>query len=63
MAITWTRPYLKQQFDYPRYLGYGYGEGLSEKVRQALGYNARVPATLEEWYRPTDQRMYRVGQG
>ncbi len=63
LAITWTRPYLKQQFDYPRHLGYSYGETLSERVRQALGYNARVPASLEEWYRPAEERMYRAGQG
>jgi hypothetical protein len=28
-----------------------------------LGYNARVPATLEEWYQPPERRMYKPGQG
>jgi hypothetical protein len=28
-----------------------------------LGYNARVPATLDEWYQPPERRMYRSDQG
>ncbi len=58
-----TRPFLKQQFDYPRALGYDYGETISESLRQILGYNSRVPATLDEWYQPPQKRMYRPGQG
>jgi hypothetical protein len=56
------RPFMKQQFDYPRALGYDRTE-LSEAARQVLGYNARVPATLDEWYQPPERRMYRPGQG
>jgi ectoine hydroxylase-related dioxygenase (phytanoyl-CoA dioxygenase family) len=56
------RPFMKQQFDYPRALGYE-RPGLSEYARQVLGYNSRVPATLDEWYQPPDRRMYRPGQG
>jgi ectoine hydroxylase-related dioxygenase (phytanoyl-CoA dioxygenase family) len=57
-----SRPFLKQQFDYPRALGYD-RQGLSEYARQVLGYNARVPATLDEWYQPPERRMYKPGQG
>ncbi len=57
------RPFVKQQFDYPRALGYGKGEDFSPFLRQVLGYNARTPATLDEWYQPPEKRMYRSGQG
>src|SRR5436190_825382 len=52
LTIVFSRPFVKQQFDYPRALGYAMGERLSPTLRQLLGYNARVPATLDEWYQP-----------
>lgn len=58
-----TRPFMKQQFDYPRAFGYKHAELISEELRQILGYNARVPANLEEWYQPPENRMYKPGQG
>ena len=63
LTLTFTRPFLKQQLDYPRALGYEDGGRFPEDVRQLLGYNARVPATLEEWYQPPERRMYKPGQG
>lgn len=57
------RPFMKQQFDYPRALGYDRMSSLSEHTRQIVGYYARVPATLDEWYQPPDKRMYRPDQG
>ncbi|NDF12336.1 MAG: phytanoyl-CoA dioxygenase [Proteobacteria bacterium] len=56
------KPFMKQGFDYPRAVGYKEGEKLPEHVRQILGYNARVPATLDEWYQPPEKRMYRPGR-
>ncbi|WP_207425889.1 phytanoyl-CoA dioxygenase family protein [Pedobacter sp. SYSU D00535] len=63
LTIGFSRPFMKQQLDYPRYLGYEYGEGLDEELRQVLGYNARVPANLYEFYQPPHKRMYMPGQG
>lgn len=63
LTIAFTRPFLKPQFDYPRALGYDRGPELSETLRQRLGYDARIPSTLDEWYQPPDKRMYKPGQG
>ena len=63
LTLTFTRPYIKQQLDYPRYMGYERAEEFSEDLRQVIGYNARVPATLDEWYQPPNKRMYKPGQG
>lgn len=57
------KPFIKQQFDYPRAVGYERGDALLPHTRQVLGYNARVPATLDEWYQPRERRMYRPDQG
>lgn len=63
LTIGFTPPYIKQQFDYPRSLGYEYGEELSEGLKQVIGYKSRVPSTLYEYYQPPHKRMYQPGQG
>lgn len=65
VALTsgFTRPFVKPQTDYARMLGEEYGENLSEMTRQLLGYNSRVPVSLDEWYRPDALRLYKKGQG
>lgn len=63
LTLGFTRPYIKQQFDYPRFLGYDFGETLTDNLRQVIGYNARVPASLEEYYLPKQKRMYKADQG
>ena len=63
LTLAFTRPFIKQQLDYARSLGYERGESLSPTLRQLLGYNARVPASLDEWYQPPDKRMYQRDQG
>lgn len=63
LTLTFTRPFMKQQCDYPRVLGYEMADSLSEQMKQVLGYNSRVPASLEEWYQPPEKRMYKPGQG
>lgn len=62
LTLTFTRPFLKPQFDYCRYLGYDYVVGLPEPMQQLLGYFARIPATPDEWYQPPERRFYRAGQ-
>jgi ectoine hydroxylase-related dioxygenase (phytanoyl-CoA dioxygenase family) len=63
LTLSYTRPFLKQQFDYPRALGYEYGEMLDDNLRQVLGYRSRVPANLYEYYQPVNKRMYQSDQG
>lgn len=63
LTLTFSRPFMKQQLDYPRLLGYDNGNNYPEDVRQVLGYNSRVPSNLDEWYQPVDKRFYKQGQG
>jgi hypothetical protein len=59
----YCKPFMKQQFDYPRAVGYEMADKLPPHTLQVLGFNARVPATLDEWYQPRERRMYRPDQG
>jgi len=63
LTMAFTKPFFKQQLDYPRFLGYEFGEGLSDDLRQVLGYKSRVPENLNEYYQPVEKRMYQPGQG
>jgi ectoine hydroxylase-related dioxygenase (phytanoyl-CoA dioxygenase family) len=63
LTLTFTKPYMKQQMDYPRYLGYHEGDKFHERLQQVLGYHSRTPENLDEWYQPPHKRMYRPGQG
>lgn len=61
VTCLFTKPYYKQQLDYPRYLDKTYAESLSPRMRQLFGFNARVPASIEEWYNP-GKRFYGTDQ-
>ncbi len=63
LTLGFTRPFFKPQFDFPRFLGYDFGESLDINLKQVVGYNARIPANLNEFYQPTHLRMYQPGQG
>ncbi len=63
LTLTFTRPFFKPQLDYPRFLGDAYAAALPPQVRQVLGYDARVPASIEEFYQPPERRAYKSDQG
>jgi ectoine hydroxylase-related dioxygenase (phytanoyl-CoA dioxygenase family) len=58
-----TRSYIKQQVDYVRGLGDDVVNGLRPRTQQILGGYTRVVTSLDEYYRPEEQRLYRRGQG
>lgn len=62
LTLTFTNPFFKQQLDYPRMFGYENADRCDPWLRQVIGFNARVPASLEEFYVPTHQRFYQRGQ-
>lgn len=62
LTLTLTCPFFKQQLDYPRMLGTQHPAIADPYLRQIIGYNARVPSTLEEFYVPLEHRFYQRGQ-
>ncbi len=63
LTLSFSRPFVKQQMDYPRFLGDEYGRSLTPGMRQLLGYDAMVPNSYAEFYRPAAQRLYKADQG
>lgn len=58
-----TRSYVKQQIDYVRALGDDLVTTLPPRTQQILGWYTRVVTSLDEYYVPAEQRLYRSGQG
>lgn len=62
LTLTFTKPFIKQQLDYPKVLPAERVAAASEQFRQIVGYKSRVPASLEEWYQPPEKRFYQPDQ-
>jgi ectoine hydroxylase-related dioxygenase (phytanoyl-CoA dioxygenase family) len=58
-----TRSFLKQQIDYVRALGDAAVLAQRPRTQQLLGWYTRVVTSLDEYYRPEEERLYRKGQG
>ena len=58
-----TRSFIKQQIDYVRAIGEELVVAQKPRTQQILGYYTRVVASLDEYYRPEQERLYRRGQG
>ena len=63
ITLSYNPAYIKQQFDYVRIMGDDFFLSATDKTKQVLGYNSRVPATLTEWYKPKNERYYKADQG
>lgn len=57
-----SKPFIKQGFDYCRSVGEDYLNSQSEWVKQLFGYYSRVPSNYDEWYQPIEKRFYRMDQ-
>lgn len=62
IPFTISRSFMKQLLDYPRAIGYDRMESFTEEMQQLLGYHSRVPASLDEWYQPEENRFYKKNQ-
>jgi ectoine hydroxylase-related dioxygenase (phytanoyl-CoA dioxygenase family) len=58
-----TRSFFKQQMDYVRALGDDKVLAQKPRTQQLLGWYTRTPTSLDGFYRPADERLYRSGQG
>ncbi|MEM9202763.1 MAG: phytanoyl-CoA dioxygenase family protein [Actinomycetota bacterium] len=57
------RAFMKQRFDYPRLLDTSLLEGVGPVGRRFLGFDARVPTSMDEFYREPEDRLYKPNQG
>jgi ectoine hydroxylase-related dioxygenase (phytanoyl-CoA dioxygenase family) len=59
LPITFSLPYYKQLLDYPRAIGYDKYDSFEDSMKRLLGYEARIPESIDEWYSPNDKLLYK----
>ena len=62
LTLCFGRPFMKPQMDWPRFLGPDAEAHLTPLARQLLGYDARVAASLEEYYQPPEHWTFKQDQ-
>jgi hypothetical protein len=62
LTLCLGRPFMKPQMDWPRYLPAAFQARMSDEVRQMMGFNARVAASLDEYYQPPERWTFRADQ-
>jgi ectoine hydroxylase-related dioxygenase (phytanoyl-CoA dioxygenase family) len=60
LTIYATRNFFKPRFNFQRMIPKETLPLLSERVTNFLGFNARIPESMEEFYLPADKRIYKV---
>lgn len=63
LTMNVCRSYMRQRFDYPRMVPQDVVDALGDVGRRFLGFNVRMPTSLEEYYAPEDKRRYKPNQG
>jgi ectoine hydroxylase-related dioxygenase (phytanoyl-CoA dioxygenase family) len=63
ITLNVCRSYMRQRFDYPRLVGPETLGHMGDLGRRFLGFNVRMPASLDEYYLPEAERLYKAGQG
>lgn len=62
LTLCLGRPFMKPQMDWPRYLTPEVQARLTPAMKQLLGFNARVAASLDEYYQPEERWTFRADQ-
>jgi hypothetical protein len=62
LTLCFGRPFMKPQMDWPRFLDDAAQAQLTDRGRQLLGFHARVPASLDEYYQPPERWAFKPDQ-
>ncbi len=62
LTLCFGRPFIKPQMDWPRFMAPDAEATLSPCARQLLGYDARIPASVDEYYQPPERWAFKPDQ-
>jgi ectoine hydroxylase-related dioxygenase (phytanoyl-CoA dioxygenase family) len=62
LTMNVCRPYMKQRMDWVRFIPVSIADQLNAQARRILGYDTRLPSSLEEFFVTDDKRLYKPNQ-
>ena len=62
LTINICRPFMKQRMDWVRFIPEEISNQLNSQARRIIGFDTRLPSTLEEFFRPEEKRLYKANQ-
>jgi ectoine hydroxylase-related dioxygenase (phytanoyl-CoA dioxygenase family) len=63
MTLNACRSFVKQRMDWVRFIPGEISGQLNAQARRLIGFDTRLPSSLEEFFLPEDQRLYKPNQG
>ena len=63
LTLNACRSYMKQRMDWVRFVPEEISGKLGAQGRRLLGYDTRLPASLDEFFLPESERLYKANQG
>jgi ectoine hydroxylase-related dioxygenase (phytanoyl-CoA dioxygenase family) len=63
LTVNYCRSYMRQHFDFPRMVPPDRVPTLSPVLRRVLGFDVRMPTSLDEYYVDEADRLYKANQG
>ena len=62
LTMNVCRPFMKQRMDWVRLIPRSFSDALNEQGRRLIGFDTRVPSTMDEYSLPEAQRFYKANQ-
>lgn len=62
LTMNFCRSYMRQRFDFCRMADEKFIQSLGEDGKRLMGWNVRMPTSLDEFYLPEAERLYKPGQ-
>jgi ectoine hydroxylase-related dioxygenase (phytanoyl-CoA dioxygenase family) len=62
LTMNACRPYMKQRLDWVRFIPPNISDKLNQTARRIIGFDTRLPVSLEEFFQPEESRLYKSGQ-
>lgn len=59
ITLNVCRPWMKQRFDYPKMVSEDQLKTLGPVGRRFIGMDSRIPSSLEQYYVPPEQRLFK----
>jgi len=63
LTMNACRAFAKQRMDWVRFIPESISSGLNSQARRLIGFDTRLPTSLDEFFVPESERLYKANQG